>query len=98
MREVERGELGPEHDPAARAAEDETGAPEKRPAAPYHDATLPEGGLAPRAAAGEGATPPPSAGAIEATAGRQIGQERRDLENEAANGRRDDPSARGVDE
>ena len=73
-REIERGELGPEHDLQREA--------EKDPPAPYHGLTVPEGGLSPRAEPGEGETPGPSRGEIEATAGEKIAQERASLENE----------------
>ena len=109
MDEVERGEVGPEHGPGTGSAHDEPrrsgrdaagppGASQERPAAPYHDATLPEGGLAPRAEPGEGPTPAPSRGELEAAAGRKIADERANLEREGANAHRRDPAARGADE
>jgi hypothetical protein len=101
MREVEEGRLGPGRDPAGgrrEAGEDAAGVPRRDPAAPYHDTALPEGGLAPRAAAGEGPTPPPSRGELEATAGEQVDRERGDVENEAGNAPRRDPARRDVDQ
>ncbi len=92
---------GQEHEPetsAVREPRRET-AEEKDPAAPYHVTATPAGGLAPRATPGQGTGPQrPTAGELEATAGRKIAQERGELDREAAHAPRADPADRGVDE
>jgi hypothetical protein len=95
MEEVERGELGPERAPERdRAARGSGRGAAKDPPAPYHGLDVPEGGLAPRVAPGEGAPPPasprPSPADIDAHAGEKLHQERADHENEAGNARRED--------
>ncbi|MFL5272003.1 MAG: hypothetical protein ACJ79E_08055 [Anaeromyxobacteraceae bacterium] len=86
MQEVEGGRGGPEH----RAEAD--------PPSPYHDAAVPEGGLAPReagvhGASGLGSVPEKAAAEVNRDATRKLGQERGDDENEAGNAPREDPGA-----
>ncbi len=104
MHEIERGQLGPEGDPPERRPAQREPPPsrprppEKDPPAPYHGVAVPEGGLSPVAEPGEGPTPEPARGEVEATAGRKVAEERSDLEREAGNSPRRDPAGRGVDE
>ena len=70
----------------------------KDPPSPYHDISVGEGGLAPRARPGEGTPPPPSPRELGVSADRKIGEERGDHENEAGNAPRTDPAARGAGE
>ncbi len=109
MDEIEHGDAGPRPErPGYAGQENERETPAKKdppgqretpakkdPPSPYHDVKVSEGGLTPQAMPGEGTTPERPSGEIEATAGRKIPQERGELENEAANTPRRDPSSRG---
>jgi hypothetical protein len=92
MAEVSRGNAG-ERETSAR----------QDPAAPYHDAEVPEGGLATRGAQGGGSAPPQRApdkggGEVQRDAGGKLHQERGDHENEGGNVPLEDPGAPGAGE
>lgn len=97
MKEIDHGETGAER-PTYPGQEDERETAERKdPPSPYHDMRVSADGLTPRAIPGEGTTPTPPRGEIEATAEKKIEQERGGLENEGGNAARGDPSDRGVD-
>jgi hypothetical protein len=99
MKEIDRDRTGPgpEHRSYPGQQDERETAERKDPPAPVHDVHVSEGGLTPQGMPGQGATPTPPRGEIEATAGKKIEQERGEVENESANAPRRDPSSRGVD-